>query len=71
MAKASLEKTMAELRRSQIDLAMVQAENEISITDMDHSQDGLPRFYAQHEMSQPPQEEMSKLEAIIAELRRV
>ena len=57
MAKTSLEKTMAKLRISQIDLAMVQAENEFSMTDMDHSQDGLPRFYAQHEMSQPPQVE--------------
>ena len=61
MAKASLEKTMVEVRRAQVDLTMVQVdltmvqvENEILIGDMDYSQDGLPRFYVQNEMSQPP-----------------
>ena len=39
--------------------------------DMDFSQVGLSRFYVQHEMSQPPQEEMFNLEATIVELRRV
>ena len=39
--------------------------------DMDNSQDGLPRFYVQNEMSQPLQEEISNLEATMAELRRV
>ena len=45
---------MAELRRSQVDSTMVQAKNEISMADMDNSQVGLPRFYVQNEMSQPP-----------------
>ena len=71
MAKPSLEKIVAEMRISQADLVMVQAKNEILLGDMDYSQDGLPRFYEQNEMSQPPQEEMSNLEATIAELRRV
>ena len=71
MAKESLEKTMTEVRRSQANLTMVQAENEILMGDMDYSQDGLPRFYFQNEMSKPPQEEMSNLEATMAELRRV
>ena len=38
---------------------------------MDYSQVGFPRLYVQNEMNQPPQEEMSNLEATIAELRRV
>ena len=38
---------------------------------MDYSQVGLPRFLNKNEMSQPPQEEMSNLEATMAELRRV
>ena len=54
MAKESLEKTMTEVRRYQANLTMVQVENEILMGDMDNSQDGLPRFYVQNEMSQPP-----------------
>ena len=50
---------------------MVQAENEILLGDMDYSQDGLFRFYVQNEMSEPPQEKMSNLEATMDELRRV
>ena len=71
MDKESLEKTMTGVRRSQANLTMVQAENEILLGDMDYSQDGLPRFYIQNEMSEPPQEEMSNLEATMAELRRL
>ena len=41
MAKESLEKTMTEVRTSQADLTMVQAENEILMGDMDYSQDRL------------------------------
>ena len=62
---------MAKLRRSQVDLAMVQTENEILMVDMDYSQVGLLRFYVQNEMYQPPQEEISNLEAAMVELRRV
>ena len=54
MAKEILEKTMIELRRSQADLVMVQAENEILMGDIDYSQASLPGFYVQNEMSQPP-----------------
>ena len=71
MANESLEKTMTEVRRSQANLTMVQAENEILMGAMDYSQDGLPRFYVQNEMSEPPQEEMSNLEATMDELRKV
>ena len=66
MAKESLEKTMTEVRRSQANLTMVQAENEILMGDMDYSQDGLPRFYVQNEMSEPPQEEISNLKVTIS-----
>ena len=38
---------------------------------MDHSQVGLPRFLDPNEISQPPHERMTKLEASIAELERV
>ena len=71
MAKVSLEKTMAEMRKSQVDLAMVQAKKERSLDDMDYSQVGLPGLYVKNEMNQPPQEEISNLEATITELRRV
>ena len=71
MAKESLEKTMAKVRRSQADLAMVQVKNEILMIEIDYFQVGLPRFYVQNEMSQLPKKEMSNLEANIAELRRV
>ena len=71
MAKASLEKTMAKIRRTQVESTMAQPEFSRSTGDMDNSQDGLPRFYVQNEMSQPPQKEISNLEATMAELRRV
>ena len=51
MAKESLEKTMTKVRRSQANLTMVQAENEILMGDIDYSQDGLPRFYVQNEVN--------------------
>ena len=42
-----------------------------SMAEMDHSQVGLPRFLEPNEISQPPYERMTKLEAAIAELKRV
>ena len=36
---------------------------------MDYAQVGLPRFLIKNEVSQPPQEEMSNLEATMDELR--
>ena len=38
---------------------------------MDHSQVGLPRFLDPNDISQPPQERIAKLEAIMVELKRV
>ena len=54
MANSSLKKTMSELRRDQPDLAKAQAKSERSMADMDNFQVGLPRFYVQNKMSQPP-----------------
>ena len=71
MAKAILKKTMAKMRITQAESTMAQPEFSILMGDMDNSQDGLPRFYVQNEMSQPLQEEMSNLEATMVELRRV
>ena len=52
--KSSLEETMVELRRAQAYLAMVQAENETSLADLDYVQNGLPRFHTHNEIIQPP-----------------
>ena len=71
MANSVLEQNMAEMKRSQAESAMAQAKFSRSMGDVDYSQDGLPRFYVQNEMSEPPQEEMSNLGATMAELRRV
>ena len=68
--KSSLEVSMAELRRGQADLAMVQAEKERSMADLDYVQNGLPRFHTHNEISQHPQEKMTNLEATVAEWRR-
>ena len=38
---------------------------------MNHSQVGLPRFLDTNEISQPPHERMTKLEAAMDELKRV
>ena len=70
MAKSSLKETIAELRRGQAYLAMVQVGNERSIADLDYVQNGLPRFHTHNEISQPPQEKMTNLEATMAEWRR-
>ena len=42
-----------------------------SMAEMDHSQVGLPRFLDPNEIRQPPHERMKKLEAAMAELKRV
>ena len=62
---------MVGLARTQADLTIFQAELSRSMVDMDYSQVGLPRFQVQNEMNQPPQEEMSNLEAPMDELKRV
>ena len=62
---------MDELRRAQVEYTMKQPEFSRSMVEMDHSQVGLPRFLDPNEIRQPPQERMTKLEAAMAELKRV
>ena len=62
---------MDELRRAQAESTMTQPEFSRSMVEMDHSQVGLPRFLDPNEISQPPLERMTKLEAAVAELKRV
>ena len=62
---------MDELRRAQAESTMTQPEFSRSMVEMDHSQVGLPRFLDLDEISQPPQERMTTLEAAMAELKRV
>ena len=50
MAKSSLEETMVELRRSQVEFVMAKAKNEISMVELDYVHKGLPRFYTQNEI---------------------
>ena len=69
--RSSLEEAMDELRRTQAKSTMAQPEFSRSMVEMDHSQVGLPRFLDPNEIIQPPQERMTKLETVMAELRRV
>ena len=69
--RSSLEEAMDELRRAQAESTMTQPEFSRSMVEMDHSQVGLPRFLDLDEISQPPQERMTTLEATMAELKRV
>ena len=57
---------MDDLRRAQAESTMAQPEFSRSIAEMDHSQVGLPRFLDPNELSQPPHESMTKLEAAMA-----
>ena len=41
------------------------------MTEMDHSQVGLPQFFYPYEISQHPHERMTKLEAALVEMKRV
>ena len=68
--RSSLKEAMDELRRAQAESTMAQPEFSRSMAKMDHSQVRLPRFLNQNEISQPPQERMTKLEAAMAELKR-
>ena len=61
---------MDELRRTQAESTMVQPEFSRSMAKIDYAQIGLPRFLVKNEMSQPPREEMSNLEATMVELRK-
>ena len=64
--RPSLEEAMDELRRAQAESTMAQPEFSRSMAEMDYSQVGLPRFLDPNEISQPPQERMTKLEAAMA-----
>ena len=52
-------------------MARTQAEFSRLRAEMDYSQDGLPRFLDQNEISQPPNGRMTKLEATMVELEGV
>ena len=69
--RSSLEEAMDELRRAQAESTMTQPEFSRSMVEMDHSQVGLPRFLDRDEISQPPQERMTTLEAALIEMKRV
>ena len=69
--RSSLEEAIDELRRAQAESTMTQPEFSRSMVEMDRSQVGLPRFLDLDEISQPPQERMITLEAVIAKLKRV
>ena len=69
--RSSLEEAMDELRRAQAESTMAQPEFSRSMTEMDHSQVGLPQFFYPNEISQPPHERMTKLEAALVEMKRV
>ena len=70
MAKSSLEETMVELRGSQAEFAMAKVENERSMAELDYVYKGLPRIFAQNEISPLPQEKMKNSKATMAEWRR-
>ena len=69
--RSSLEEAMDELRRTQAESTMAQPEFLRLMAEMDHFQVGLPRLLDTNEISQPPYERMTKLEAAMAELKRV
>ena len=69
--RSSLEEAMDELRRAQAKSTMTKLEFSRSMAEMDHSQVGLPRFLDPYEISEPPQERITTLEAAMAELKRV
>ena len=62
---------MDELRRTQAAFTMAQPEFSRSMDEMDYSQVGLPQFFNPNEISQPPHERMTKLEAALIEMKRV
>ena len=63
--RSSLEEAMDELRRTEVAFTMAQPEFSRSMDEMDYSQVGLPQFFNQNEISQPPHERMTKLEAAL------
>ena len=69
--RSSLEEAMDELRRTQAAFTMAQPEFSRSMDEIDYSQVGLPQFFDHNEISQPPHERMTKLEAALIEMKRV
>ena len=62
---------MEELRKTHTAFTLAQPEFSRSMAKMDHSQVGLPQFLYPNEISQPPHERMTKLEATLVEMKRV
>ena len=69
--RSSLEEAMDELRRTQVAFTKAQPEFSRSMDEMDYSQVGLPQFFNPNEISKPPHERMTKLEAALIEMKRV
>ena len=67
---SSLEEAMDELR-TQTASTMTQPEFSKSMAEMDYSQVGLSQFFYPNEISQPPHERMTKLEAALVEMKVV
>ena len=61
---------MAEMKRSQVELARAQVEFLRSMDDMDYSLVDLSRFHVQDEIRPPSQGTMTNLEVNMAELIR-
>ena len=62
---------MDELIRTETTFTMAQPEFSRSVAKMDYSQVGLPQLFYPNEISQPPHERMTKLEAALVEMKRV
>ena len=69
--RSSLDTKMVELEKVHAELVKENAKRSRSRVVIDYSQIGLPRFLDPNEISQPPQEIMTKLEATMVELERV
>ena len=69
--RSSLEEAMDELRRTQAAFTMAQPEFSRSMDEIDCSQVELPQFFNPNQISQPPHERMTKLEAALIEMKRV
>ena len=62
---ARIKEAMDELRRTQTAFTMAQPECSRSMAEMEYSEVGLPQFFNPNEISQPPHERMTKLEAAL------
>ena len=69
--RSSLEEAMDELRSTQVAFTTAQPKFSRSMAEMDYSRVGLAQFFNPNEISQPPHERMTKLEAALIEMKRV